>query len=121
MMAAGCRAGEAGDDVPRIDGVVPLDERQLLDDLPLAGLRLEGEDERVPAAVVLGVDIGPLRSRHLAMGRMLFLSVLLSVATEGDTKPIPAQRREHRRRQILQAFVLPRADVVGLNRLPRIP
>ena len=103
--------------MPRIDGVVAVDERELLDDLPLAGLWLEGEDERVPAAVVLGVDVGPFRPRHLAMRRMLFMAVLLPVAAEGEAEPIAAQRREHRRRQILQAFGLPRADVIRLNRL----
>ena len=121
MMATGCGACEASDDVPRIDGVVPLDEREFLDDLPLAGLRLEGEDERVPAAVVLGVDVGPFRPRHLAMRRMLFMAELIPVTTEREAEPIPAQRREHRRRQILQALVLPGADVIRLDRLPRIP
>ena len=106
--------------MPRIDGVVPLDERKLLDDLSLAGLWLEGEDERVPAAVVLGVDVGPFRPRHLAVRWMLFMAERIPVATEGEAEPIPAQGREHRRRQILQALVLPRADVIRLHRLPRI-
>ena len=107
---------ETLDGMPRIDDVLPIDQREFLRHAPFADLRLDPQRERRDASSLLRANDLPSVAGDLPMRRMFFTRDLVRISAKRQAEKISAQRHQHRRRHLRRLFILPRADVVRPHR-----
>jgi hypothetical protein len=78
-------------------------------------MRLDFDFDGRDIAVLLFADQRPLVSRDFAMGRVFFARYFLIVAAERKAEKVAAQGAKNWRWHWRRVFILPWADVVGLN------